>query len=225
MNQWGFRCFHCDRPLAIASHGFCRQCVKQLPTSPYCGHCGMPLRENALSCGECLRNEPKWHRMVRICDYKKPIITWIHRFKFQDQFWFDEALARLLFLAIREAKRTHGLTLPEVILPVPLYWQRHWKRSYNQASMLAKPLSQWLNLPLDTQSLQRLRATASQRELTATQRRRNLKGAFRFSPPKPYKRVAIVDDVVTTGSTLNAICAELLKNGVEEIQVWALARA
>lgn len=63
------------------------------------------------------------------------------------------------------------------------------------------------------------------RELTAAERRKNLRGAFFYQPLKAYKRVAIVDDVLTTGSTLNVICAELLKAGVVEIQVWVLARA
>ena len=123
------------------------------------------------------------------------------------------------------AKRCHALTLPEVILPVPLFWQREWHRGYNQAVLISQFLAKWLNIPLDTQSLLRIKATRSQRELTAQERRRNLKGAFCYRPIQPYKRVAIVDDVVTTGSTLNAICAELLKQGVEEIQVWTLARA
>ncbi|SQE29918.1 DNA utilization protein GntX [Mannheimia haemolytica] len=86
-------------------------------------------------------------------------------------------------------------------------------------------LSKWLQIPLDTQSLQRVRATVSQRELTAAERRKNLRGAFFYQPLKAYKRVVIVDDVLTTGSTLNVICAELLKAGVVEIQVWVLARA
>lgn len=225
MNIWGFRCFHCHAPLAIAAHGFCSRCVKLLEQRAYCGCCGSPLLENRLGCGNCLRDEPKWHRLVQICAYQSPLSVWIHRFKFQQQYHFDRPLARLLLLAIRTAQRNHGLQLPEVILPVPLFWQRHWQRGFNQAELLAKPLADWLNIPLDCHSLQRVRATQSQRELTASQRRRNLRNAFVYQPLKSYQRVAIVDDVVTTGSTLNAICTELLKQGVQEIQVWTLARA
>lgn len=225
MNWADFRCFECRRRLAIASHGFCSRCVKLLEQSAYCGHCGAPLREAAMSCGECLKNEPKWQRIVRISSYQKPLAHWIHRFKFQDQYWLDKPLARLLLLAIREAQSRYGLNLPEAILPVPLYWQRHWKRSYNQAELLAKPLANWLNIPLDNHSLKRVRATQPQRELTAAQRRINLRHAFSYKPNTTYERVAIVDDVVTTGSTLNAICNVLKKQGVKEIQVWTLARA
>lgn len=86
-------------------------------------------------------------------------------------------------------------------------------------------LSKWLQIPLDSKSLTRNRATVSQRELTATERRRNLRKAFSYQPLEKYKSVAIVDDVVTTGSTLNTICTELLKAEVKDIQVWTLARA
>lgn len=222
---FNFRCFHCERPLALSHHGICSRCVKQLPRSPYCGCCGSPLLEYQNHCGNCLRDEPKWHRLVQIGAYKPPLAEWVHRFKFQGGHYWDKALARLLLLAILDAKRNHGLRLPDVILPVPLFWQRQWKRGYNQAELLAKPLAKWLNIPLDTQSLRRVRATQPQRELTAQQRRRNLRNAFVYQPLKPYQRVAIVDDVVTTGSTMNSICAELLKQGVQEIQVWTLARA
>ncbi len=229
MNILRFRCFHCDRPLMIASHGFCSQCIKEITTSPYCGHCGAALAENSLSCGECLRSEPKWQRIVQIALYKAPLADWIHRFKFQQQYWLDKALARLLLLAVKQAQREHQLALPDAIIPVPLFWQRHWQRGYNQSELIAKCLSTWLKIPLDTQSLSRIRHTAPQRELSAKERRRNLKGAFRYQPQRQagkfYQRIAIIDDVVTTGSTLNTICLELKKAGVKEVQVWTLARA
>lgn len=230
MNVFAFRCFHCNEMLALAHHGFCSRCVKMLNLTPYCGHCGSKLLENHLSCGECLRNEPKWQRMVQISAYKPPLATWIHRFKFQNQYWLDQPLARLLLLAVKKAQREHQLLLPHRLIPVPLFWKRHWQRGYNQSELIAKQLSSWLKIPLDTTSLQRVRHTHSQRELTASERRQNLRGAFSFQPPnddqavKFYERIAIIDDVITTGSTLNAICLALKKAGVKEIQVWTLAR-
>ena len=225
MNQADFRCFECKKRLALSHHGFCSRCVRLLEKKPYCGHCGMPLLEFSMQCGECLKQEPKWQRLVRIAMYQKPLSDWIHRFKFQQQYWLDKPLARLLLLSLREAKRTHGLQLPEVIMPVPLYWQRHWWRGYNQATLLARPLATWLNLPLEENAISRIRATQPQRELTAKARRHNLQNAFCYAPKKHYERVALVDDVVTTGSTINAIARVLQKQGVKEIQVWTLARA
>ncbi|WP_373767300.1 phosphoribosyltransferase family protein [Glaesserella sp.] len=225
MKNWGFRCFHCQMPLTVSSHGFCCRCYRLLDKTPYCGHCGSSLLSYHNSCGNCLRNEPKWHRIVQISAYNSPLADWIHQFKFQRQYWLDKPLARLLLLAVRNARREHFLTLPEVIMPVPLFWQRYWHRGYNQAELIARHLSRWLAIPLDCRSLQRKKATTPQRELTAKERKRNLKGAFTYCPAQTYQRIAIVDDVVTTGSTLNAICAELLKQDVKEIQVWTLARA
>ncbi|AUI65078.1 MULTISPECIES: phosphoribosyltransferase family protein [Glaesserella] len=225
MNLGDFRCIHCQRKLAIASHGICSRCNALLARHSYCGSCGSLLLSDHNYCGNCLKDEPKWHHIVQIADYKPPLTEWIHRFKFQQQYWLDQPLARLLLLAIYQARRTHQLILPDVIFPVPLYWQREWQRGYNQAGLLAQYLAKWLNLPLDLHSLQRIRATSPQRELTEQERRRNLRNAFVYQPKQPYQRVALVDDVVTTGSTINAICAELLKQGVKEIQVWTLARA
>ncbi|AHG87030.1 Competence protein F [Bibersteinia trehalosi USDA-ARS-USMARC-190] len=225
MNLFAFRCLHCAGPIAIASHGFCSQCVKLLEKKPYCLHCGSTLTEYQPYCGICLQNEPKWQRILQISTYKAPLTQWIQRFKFRGDYWLDQALARLLLLEILTQRRVCYFHLPEAILPVPLFWQRQWLRGYNQAELIARPLAKWLNIPLDTHSLQRIRATTPQRKLTARERRQNLRAAFRYAPIKPYQCVAIVDDVVTTGATLNAICAEVKKQGVREILVWTLARA
>ncbi|MBF0786178.1 amidophosphoribosyltransferase [Muribacter muris] len=225
MNIWGFRCFHCQRQLQISSHGFCSHCVALVKPSPYCTRCGSPLLHYHHGCGNCLNGEVKWHQIVQISRYKPPLADWIHRFKFQHQAYLDEALGRLLLLAIKNAQRNYRLERPEVILPVPLFWHRQWKRGYNQADCLAAYVADKLTIPLDNRSLIRIKATCSQRELTAAARKKNVKDAFCYQPQQNYRNVAIVDDVITTGATLNAICSQLLKKGIRHIQVWALARA
>ncbi|EKX98637.1 comF family protein [Aggregatibacter actinomycetemcomitans Y4] len=165
--------------------------------------------------------------MVIIGRYNEPLSTLIHRFKFQNQFWLDYTLARLLYLAIREARRTHQLPLPEVILPVPLHHFRQWRRGYNQADLLAQQLAKWFKIPVDNGLLLRAKRTPTQRGLTAKDRRHNLKNAFRISTNDrhfPYRSVALVDDVITTGSTLNEIAKRLRQANVVHIQVWGLAR-
>lgn len=225
MQIWNHRCLHCEKPLMLSQHGFCSQCVKQLKCLPYCQQCGTTLPSFQPHCGHCLQEEPKWQRIVQISEYNSPLAEWIHRFKFQQHYWLDRPLARLLLLAILQQRRERYFALPEVIMPVPLFWQRQWWRGYNQAELVARPLSTWLNLPLDSVSLQRIRKTVSQRELSAGERRRNLKNAFSYQPIRKYRSVALLDDVVTTGSTLNEIGSVLRLNGVEEIMVWTLARA
>ena len=183
--------------------------------------------ENALHCGNCLQQEPAWDRMVIIGRYNEPLSTLIHRFKFQKQFWLDRTLARLLYLAIRNARRTHGLMIPDVIIPVPLHHFRQWQRGYNQADLLARQLAKWLRIPYANDVLRRTKRTPTQRGLSAKDRRQNLKNAFQLTPKgkqRRYRCVALVDDVITTGSTLNEIAKQLRKMHVEHIQVWGLAR-
>lgn len=223
-NFAAFRCFHCHQLLAITSHGICCRCVKLLNIKPYCGHCGAILNEESLACGACLNSSAKWHKLVKITQYASPLSTWIHHFKFHQAYWYDIPLARLLLLAVKQAQRAHYLTLPEIIMPVPLHPKRQWQRGYNQAELLARPLSRWLNIPIDCHSLQRLRHTTPQHELSGKARLSNLHNAFCYMSEKQYKRIALVDDVITTGSTLNEICMLLRKQGVEEIQVWCLAK-
>ncbi|MGF7432518.1 DNA utilization protein GntX [Pasteurella bettyae] len=224
MNWFGFRCIACHRSLAIPSHGICSYCHREIKRFNYCGCCGAQLPINTLHCGNCLRNMPSWHRMVIIGSYQPPLSILIHQFKFQNSFHFDRTLARLLFLAIREARCSHALPMPEVILPVPLHHLRQWQRGYNQADLLAQQLAKWLSIPCDNRLLKRIKHTHTQRGLTAIARRKNLLNAFCINKVCHYKSVALVDDVITTGATLNEIAKLLKRYGVEHIQVWGLAR-
>lgn len=228
MNWFGFCCVQCRRKLAVARHGLCSRCNKQIRRFPYCGRCGAELSRNERQCGRCLRDEPAWDRMVIIGHYNDPLAGLIHRFKFQNQFFLDRTLARLMLLAVRDAKRTHALTLPDVLLPVPLHRFRQWRRGYNQADLLAQQLARQLNIPARNDLIKRVKHTPTQRGLTAKARRQNLKNAFEINPIIQYcgyRSVALLDDVITTGSTLNEIAKQLRKAGVAQIQVWGLARA
>lgn len=173
-------------------------------------------------------NEPKWDRMVIVGNYQKPLSDWVHRFKFRHQFWLDKGLSRLLLLAVVQARRTHQLVLPDVILSVPLHHWRQWYRGYNQSDLLAKQLAQKLAIPYCDDLIKRVKYTQTQRGLNAKDRRRNMKNAFRVNELIQnfgYGSVALVDDVITTGATLNEISLQLRHYGITEIQVWGLCRA
>ena len=227
LQSLGGFCVQCENPLMVVQHGLCSRCNQTIRRFSYCGRCGTELAQDALVCGHCLRELPHWQRMVIIGKYAEPLSGLIHRFKFQNQFWLDATLARLLALAVRNARRTHRLPLPEVILPVPLHHRRQWSRGYNQADLLAQRLSHLLNIPCHNDWLLRNKSTPTQRGLSAKQRRTNLKNAFQITPlfPRlPVQSVALVDDVITTGSTLNEISKLLSRAGVQHIQVWGLAK-
>ena len=115
--------------------------------------------------------------------------------------------------------------LPEAILPVPLHSTRLRERGFNQALELARPMAQALALPLLIHHSQRTRATVAQTSLSAKQRRKNIRGAFQVTQPLPARHIAIVDDVMTTGQTINELAKTLRKAGATHIDVWVCARA
>ena len=113
----------------------------------------------------------------------------------------------------------------DVIVPVPLHRTRLRERGYNQALELARPVASALGIPIDTGTCHRVQASVAQMTLAADARRRNVRGAFQATGDIAGRRVAIVDDVMTTGATVNELSGELLRRGALEVQVWVCARA
>jgi ComF family protein len=142
----------------------------------------------------------------------------IHDLKFNEQIHLANALITHLF-------QYYQNRCVEVLIPVPLHYIRLLERGFNQSEEIARILSDRLNIPLDTKSLTRVRMTEPQSGLSINKRRQNLLKAFRFEPQKCYRSVAIVDDIITTGSTLTEISKVLSRSGVTHIEVWSLARA
>ncbi|MCW9710855.1 amidophosphoribosyltransferase [Avibacterium sp. 21-586] len=226
MNFLAFRCILCHQILSIQNAGLCSKCSRTIERYTYCGCCGMPTSNYVLHCGCCLNSRPYWDQMVVIGRYTPPLSEIIKNFKFQHQFWLDKTLARLLLLAVIDAKRQHFIRIPEIVIPVPLHHFRQWKRGYNQSHLIAKHLAKWLNIPCHSQFIQRIKRTPPQLGLNAKARKQNLRQAFKFANQRiNYRSIALVDDVITTGSTLNEIAKHFRQLGVENIQVWGLARA
>ncbi|CAK0757905.1 competence protein ComFC [Gammaproteobacteria bacterium] len=154
--------------------------------------------------------------------YEPPIDHLIITLKFHSRLAHARLLGELLadHLAAREDP------LPELILPVPLHPTRLRTRGYNQAVELARPIARRLGLSIDTTLCRRIRATASQSTLDAKTRRRNMHGAFAITSKNRIAggRVAILDDVVTTGNTVEEFARVLRQAGAREIEVWAVAR-
>ena len=118
-------------------------------------------------------------------------------------------------------------SLPDVIIPVPLYYKRQHQRGFNQSEEIANEISKTLNCPIDIQYIERHSSSQQQSGLDAKQRRKNVKGIFTIKNKKQkhYKYIAIVDDVMSTGSTVNEIAKTLKQSGVEKVDIWILARA
>jgi ComF family protein len=140
--------------------------------------------------------------------------------KFQGQL----AAATLLGNLLQEALAQGTAPLPEALLPVPLHPSRMAERGFNQALEIARIVSNSMAIPIIANAVKRHRPTPPQVSLDAKTRRGNVRGAFRLQKPIQVRRVAIVDDVITTGSTVTEVARVLKKAGVKEIDVWALAR-
>ena len=199
----------------------CAECAAELPrNSSCCARCALPLAVSVVLCGECQRHPPSWDAAWSPFRYGWPLDRLESRYKFGA----DLAAGRVLSTLWQ--REPCPLPLPEQLLVVPLHVSRLRRRGYNQALELGRSLAHALNVPLNYDALQRVRKTSAQTELDAPSRRRNVRGAFalRAGTVLPA-HVAILDDVMTTGSTL-AECARVLKRaGVQQVDVWALARA
>lgn len=217
------RCLLCSNAGA-AGRDLCAGCQADLPRNTICcARCALPLAHAAALCGECLRREPVFSRAWAPFRYGHPLDLLEARFKFRRDLAAGRVLSELL---VESARCEPSLPLPQRLLCVPLHASRLRERGFNQALELTRPLARALDIPLDLQLLRRVRPTAAQTGLDASERRRNLRGAFAVvgSAGIP-EHVAIVDDVMTTGSTLNECARVLRRAGVGQVDVWALARA
>lgn len=216
-------CVLCDAP---ASSDFCSGCLADLPAlGRCCALCALPLIHESpenLICGACQRRPPPVQRSIAPCIYAPPLDRLIQQFKFHRRLDLVRPLARLMI----ERLKGDGRAIPQLLVPVPLHPQRLRQRGFNQARELARRIGRELDIPLAAPELcRRSRATATQADLPARQRRRNMRGAFALSGPVPATHVAIIDDVMTTGHTVTEFARTLRRAGVENIEVWVCARA
>ena len=227
------RCVLCRSavtPAQTAERDLCHACEKDLSlVQQACFQCGIALtgtHEKQL-CGQCLQTKPFYDQVISIYHYQNPMIWLIQQMKFHNKILYAHLLAQLMTKHLIERQRKHQLPLPDVIIPVPLHYQRRFHRGFNQAEELSKHIAKHLNCPLDTRFVQRPVNSAQQSGLDAKLRKKNVKGIFSLSraQQKRYQHVAIIDDVMSTGSTVNEVARLLKKNGIKKVDVWVLARA
>jgi ComF family protein len=205
----------------------CPPCRADLPRAEeVCAICALPLRHAPdLVCGACLQRPPPWNEAVAGLAYRFPVDRLVCRLKFSR----DVSCLEILALELTDAVRRAGGERPDIIAPVPLHRTRLFHRSFNQADLLARHLGKALGIPVHSRMLTRTRRTLAQSGLDAAQRRRNIRGAFacqrRNAIDLAGGRVALVDDVMTTGATLAECCRTLKGAGAAGIAVWVAARA
>ncbi len=218
-------CALCDERCE-PEHSLCGACQADLPwLGPQCTVCALPLPTPGMICGQCLKRPPAFDHVVAPWRFDFPIDSLITRFKHQSRWPLGRVLAEQLTQHLRHLF-VEGLPRPSALLPVPLARKRLRQRGFNQAQMLADWLSPALQIPVRNELLQRTLDTPSQQQLDAAARRRNLRQAFALPDKQPLRdqHLAIVDDVLTTGATAEALARLLRRAGAARVDVYCLAR-
>lgn len=216
-------CLLCDDP-AEQPYPLCIACEQELPwLGDQCQRCALPLPMAGLTCAQCCRRLPAFEQVIALWHFGFPVDTLVSRFKHNRQWPLGRLMAELLGhgLLYRFAE---GLPRPDLLLPVPLARRRLRERGFNQAGMLGRWLSSQLGLCCDERLLVRTRETPAQQQLDARARRRNLRQAFAIRGEVKGMHIAIIDDVLTTGATAQAIAEVLGKAGARRVDVYCLAR-
>lgn len=204
----------------------CGPCEADLPwLGPQCERCALPLPATGMTCGQCLKHPPDYEHIVAPWRFGFPVDSLITRFKHQSSWPLGKVLATLLAQHLSHLF-VEGLPRPDLLLPVPLARKRLRQRGFNQARMLADWIGSALQIPVRHDLLLRPLETPPQQQLDAAARHRNLRQAFALAdgPLLRDRHLAIVDDVVTTGATVEALTRLLKRAGARRVDIYCLAR-
>lgn len=199
--------------------GLCSPCSADLPPvgARLCPVCALPSPDGAV-CGDCRAHPPGFDRCLAAHAYAFPVDRLIQGLKYRGMLSIAPALGHLLAIAARADR------VPDIVLPMPLAAARLRERGFNQAVEIARLLPPHLTARLSPGLLERTRETQPQAGLPFNQRARNLQGAFECRERLDGSHIAIVDDVMTTGATLNAAAAALKQAGAASVSGWIVAR-
>ena len=233
VNLWSFfkqyksaMCFLCFERCSPAQ-GVCDNCLINLPAlNACCEKCREPLPSNSINegtlCKRCQTSTRPFQSCVSPLRYHFPVSTMLQRVKYNRRLLYLRPLTVHMVNSLQE--HYCDKPWPEALIPVPLHWWKMRKRGFNQAGVIASKLSVHTQIPVLHRHVKRVSHGTSQQGLSAKQRQNNMKGVFSMNKEIPYRHVAIVDDVMTTGATVEELCNVLKKHGVRTIDIWCLAR-
>jgi len=231
------RCIFCRRTVntpmlkgqVIHPHvEICTDCFMTLPRNDSCcARCALPLTDEigaAVLCGRCIKKAPAFDYAYSLFRYEDDVIRLVHQLKFAEKITYARSLGELLLLMWMHRISTVEQQ-PDCLLPVPLHPARLRQRGFNQSIEIARIMSSRLKIPIEYDAVIRQRKTTSQTGLEARQRQKNIRGAFEVVSEIKANHILIIDDVMTTGSTVNELARVLKKNNVERVGVLSVARA
>jgi len=190
---------------------------------PRCGAGVMREPEDVVKCPKCYNLSLNFRRAVSLGPYEKPLGEVVKALKFRGQRQYARPLAERLAAVLRRQDFTQHI---DIIVPVPIHWRRRFRRGFNQSELITGHLGKLLNIPVDGRSLRRIRYTEPQTKLSAEERLKNLKGAFKVRRPEAVegKQILLLDDVMTTGGTMTECARELRRAGAKVIYAAVVAR-
>lgn len=198
----------------------CASCKAQLKVlGPHCEVCAIALPPSqTMRCGHCIKKPPYFDQVITAYAYQEPLRSLLHEFKYQSGLYLIPCISQLMLDAWVESN-----TQTQCLIPVPMHFKRLRERGFNQAAVLAQYLGKTLKLPYDLQYCEKIIHTSPQAVLNRSKRQQNLRGVFAIRKP-PMSHVTLVDDLVTTGSTVNEMARILKLAGVERVDVWCCGR-
>ncbi|HCI52614.1 MAG TPA: phosphoribosyltransferase [Gallionella sp.] len=197
---------------------WCAACNREMPyfDAPHCPVCGL-ITPTASLCGRCLTKPPAFARTTTAFYYRFPIDRLIQSLKYHSQLALAPTLAKKLLDQIDE--------IPDLVIPMPLHPAKLKERGFNQASLIATPIANTLRIDMNDDACHRLRNTPSQTALPWNERESNVRDAFDCTLDLSEKHIALVDDVMTTGASMNELARAVQKRGAKKISIWIVARA
>ncbi|MBR0800018.1 ComF family protein [Bradyrhizobium jicamae] len=219
-------CVACREP--VDGEGVCAECWAKLSfiAPPYCPRLGIPFVYDPgpeLLSMEAIAHPPAYQRARAAVRYDDVARTLVHALKYQDRTDLAPAMGRWMARAGKEL-----LDGADLLVPVPLHWRRGWSRRYNQSGALAKVISRRSGVRMASETLRRVRATEQQIGLSRPQRASNVQGAFRIADERKSdvegRRIILVDDVLTSGATVDGCARALLRAGAAQVDVLVFAR-
>jgi len=196
----------------------CQDCLNELPAAPYphCPQCGIETLGE--TCGHCQTTPPHYDCTHALFSYGYPVDALMQHYKYRHALYLSQTFGNLLTKLIMENDI-------DCIIPMPLHANRLKARGFNQSLEIAKVMAKQSNIPLDASSCLRIKNTPPQASLALKQRLKNMKGAFSCQQSYTNQHVALIDDVMTTGTSLDELAKVVKKAGASKVSCYVLARA